>query len=363
MRRRPTPRLDVLVPTLDRGLLVERAVRSVLRAKQPTDLAVCVTVIANGCVDDTVDRIAALQAEAPGRISIVHERRRGKSRALNAGFAATHGDLVGMIDDDEEVDSQWLVQIAAAFADPAVEFIGGPYVPVWNVPAPEWVPDDYLAVVGAADSGPERREYGPDFPGILKGGNAVIRRETLYRAGPYAVHLGPGRFSRLFSCEDEEMYHRLLKNGARGRYVPSLIVYHHVMASRVTPEYFRSWCFWRGVSRGLMDRMHPLPVRYFAGVPRFLYGRALEGLIHLGSRSSRRDSASRLADELRVWDLAGYWYGRNVYTLARFLPVHNRRHAPIAWPAPTPAEVAPAPSLSTQHPHAEARVRVLGAER
>jgi hypothetical protein len=30
-------------------------------------------------------------------------------------------------------------------------------------------------------------------------------------------------------------------------------------------------------------------------------------------------------DELRLWDLAGYTYGRHVYTLARYSPVKSRR--------------------------------------
>ena len=333
-------RLDVLVPTLDRAPLVERTVRSVLRAQQPYGLVVHVTVICNRCTDDTVERLAVLQQEMPGRISVIHERRRGKSRALNAGFAATTGDLVGMIDDDEEVDSQWLIRIAAAFTDRSLDFVGGPYVAVWNAPPPKWVPEDYLAVIGDADGGPEPREYGPEFHPMLKGGNAVIRRSTLYRVGPYAEYLGPGTYSRLFSCEDEEMHWRLVKHGARGRYLPDLVVYHHVSPPRVTPEYFRRWCFWRGVSRGLMDRRYPLPVRYLAGVPRFLCGRALTSLVRLASTpASGRDPASRMADELRLWDLAGYWYGRHVYMLARFSPVQSRRKAPTPWPAPPPAEV------------------------
>ena len=50
------------------------------------------------------------------------------------------------------------------------------------------------------------------------------------------------------------MYHRLLARGARGRYVPDLVIYHHVPAARLTKRYFRRWCFWRGVSLGVMDR-------------------------------------------------------------------------------------------------------------
>ena len=318
-------RLDVLIPTHNRAPLLEKCVRSVLTARVPPGYDVHVTVICNACSDDSTATVRRLQAAFPRRVSLVEERRRGKSRALNAGIAATWGDLIGMIDDDEEVDARWVEVAAEAFADPSVDFVGGPYLPVWEAPPPDWLPDDYLAVLGAVDNGTEPRLYGRDFPGILKGGNAIIRRATMMRVGPYAEYLGPGSHARLFSCEDEDMYWRLLESGAKGKYLPDLVIYHYISSHRLTREYYRSWCFWRGVSRGLMDRSHPLPVAYLAGVPRFLWGQAARGFLRLTFSPNRRPQRESFGDELRMWDVAGYFYGRHVYTLARFSPVRSRR--------------------------------------
>ena len=319
-------RLDVLIPTLNRARLLEQALRSLLEAEVPAGLDVLVTVVENRCTDETPQVVARFAEKYPGRVNLISERRRGKSRALNRGIAATSGDLVGMIDDDEEVHPGWYRAIADAFQDESIEFIGGPYVAVWESAPPDWVPRDYLAVLGAVDNGTCTCDYDATFPGILKGGNAVIRRRTLERVGRYAEWLGPTGAARLLSCEDEEMYQRLLKSGARGRYLPALIIYHHVLSDRLSPEYYRRWCFWRGVSRGLMDRTHRLPVPYLAGVPRFLYGRAARGLFKLLQRRATRQPWGRtFADELSMWDLAGYFYGRHVYTLARFSPIRSRR--------------------------------------
>jgi glucosyl-dolichyl phosphate glucuronosyltransferase len=324
-------RLDVLVPTLNRARSLERTVRSLLQAEVPAELQVVVTVVDNSSNDGTKALIEQLSSENPGRLAYVLERRRGKSRALNGGIAQTNGELVGMIDDDEEVDRRWLRVIAEAFRDPALDFIGGPYIPKWPRQPPRWLPYDYLAVIGDVDSGPEPRNYGPEFGGILKGGNAVIRRSVLERAGPYAEWLGPSGQACLLSCEDEEMYLRLLKMGAKGRYLPSLIVYHHVFEERLTKSYYRRWCFWRGVSRGLMDRVHPLPVRYLAGVPRYLYGRAGRGAAAIARRTVTGENWDHsFSDELSMWDLAGYFYGRHVYRLARLLPNPSRRAQPEA---------------------------------
>jgi glycosyltransferase involved in cell wall biosynthesis len=326
---RPALGLDVLIPTHNRASLVERAAHSVLSACPVAGVDVQVVVICNACDDDTEARLARLHAAFPSRrLTIVHERRLGKSRALNAGIAATTAELVGMIDDDEEIDPNWISVAARAFTeDPSLDFVGGPYIPVWTVTPPEWIPGDYLAAIGSADGGPVPRAYGRDFPGILKGGNAIIRRRALEAVGGYAEYLGPGANSRLFSCEDEEMYLRLLGHGARGLYLPDLVIFHHVSPARLRRAYFRSWCFWRGVSRGLMDLRHPLPVTYLAGIPRFLYADAARGFIRTaGDRLLRR--RSRLGDELKVWDLAGYLFGRHVYPLARFSPVKSRRRLP-----------------------------------
>jgi glycosyltransferase involved in cell wall biosynthesis len=321
----PRLRLDVLIPTHNRAPTLERCVQSVLQAVPAVGLDAHVTVICNACSDNSRQVVRRLQAMHPGRVSLVEERRRGKSKALNAGIAATTGDLVGMIDDDEEVGAHWLQAIADAFRDPDLDFIGGPYLAVWDAPPPEWVPDDYLAVLGAVDNGWQPQLYTRDFPGMLKGGNAVIRRRTLNAVGPYAEHLGPGAFTRLFSCEDEEMYLRLLEHGAVGKYLPDLVIYHYIPSTRLSREYYREWCFWRGVSRGLMDRRHPLPVTYLAGVPRFLWGRAARGLLRNVFGPRNRAPQEVFTDELRVWDVAGYFYGRHIYTLARFSPVKSRR--------------------------------------
>jgi glycosyltransferase involved in cell wall biosynthesis len=311
--------------------MLERAVRSVLAARPASSLTVRVVAICNGCTDDSLDRMRQVMAEAPGRVEFIWERRRGKSTALNVGIARSSADLIGMIDDDEEVAASWLEVVADAFRDPTLEFIGGPYIPVWRDRQPDWLPPDYLAVIGSADAGPEKRAFGPEFPGILKGGNAVVRRTALARVGGYAEELGPGPSQRLFSCEDEDMYLRLLESGARGEYRPDLVIYHHVSAERLTRNYFRQWCFWRGVSRGIMSPWHPSQVAHVAGVPRFILGLATRGALSLlADLARRRPRTERFRDELRIWDAAGFLYGRHVYGRRAPHPSKRRRPVPVS---------------------------------
>jgi hypothetical protein len=146
------------------------------------------------------------------------------------------------------------------------------------------------------------------------GGNAVIRRAVLDAVGNYKTSLGRTR-TRLLAGEDEDMYRRLLDAGAVGLYIPDLIIYHRVPGERLTKRYFRRWCFWRGVSRGVLDREAPTGAVYLAGVPRWLYGRAARGLVSNVARAARRRSAPAefFSNELAVWDLAGFFYGKHLY--------------------------------------------------
>jgi glycosyltransferase involved in cell wall biosynthesis len=300
--------LDVVIPTYNRSAMLKRAVDSLLRARVPAELNVKIIVVDNNSMDDTKAVVNQLSEASKGRVSYVFEKQQGRSPALNAGIAAATGDLVGFIDDDEEIDASWYETIAAAFKNSEVDFIGGPYHPRFESDVPEWLPKAYGAVVGIVDGGDKVASFDSSYPGILMGGNAVFRRGVLQRVGPYSTALGRTG-TRLLSCEDEDMYQRLQAAGARGLYLPQLIVYHFIPRERLTKRYHRSWCFWQSVSYAVLDKIRPKPVTYVLGVPRYFYGRALRGMLRLANLRDRE----RFSHELPLWELAGFFYGKHFY--------------------------------------------------
>ena len=308
-------RLDVIIPTYNRCELLERTLASLLAAEVPPGLDARVTVVDNNSRDRTREVVEGWKERFGGRLGYVFEgRAQGRSPAVNAGILATSGDLVGIIDDDEEVERGWLSCIAEVFGAGSVDFIGGPCLPRWGAEPPGWLPADYHGVIGWVDGG-ERVVNFDEFPGILMGGNAVLTRAVLERVGLYSTELGRTD-KALLSCEDEELYGRLRAAGARGFYRPDLIIYHYVPPERLTKRYFRRWCFWRGVSRGVIDRGQRAQVVYLAGVPRFLYGRAARGLMRRAKGALVRAGYGhdrRFSDELAAWDLAGFFYGKHFY--------------------------------------------------
>jgi hypothetical protein len=164
-------------------------------------------------------------------------------------------------------------------------------------------------VVGSVNGGDRAVPFDQNYPGILMGGNAIFRRSVLLKVGLYKTWLG--RTDKgLLSGEDEELYHRLLAGGAKGMYLPNLKIYHYVVPERLTKKYFRSWCFWRGVSLGLLERTRRQECAYLFGVPRWHYRSAARGLVS-SVTGLFRNSSDIFASELALWDFLGLFYGRH----------------------------------------------------
>jgi glucosyl-dolichyl phosphate glucuronosyltransferase len=306
-------RLDVVIPTYNRQQSLARTLGSLQKARVPNGLSVGITVVDNNSSDETRLVVERWSQELSG-VSYVYENKQGRSFALNAGIQATSGDLIGFIDDDEEIEESWYESVYDAFSSRDVDFIGGPYIPNWEVEPPNWLPRKYCGVIGDIQAGDRIVPFDESYPGILMGGNAVLKREILNRVGLYMTSVSR-KGKKLLAGEDEEMYQRLLKANAKGLYLPHLRIFHHIPAERLTKSYFRRWCFWRGVSSGVLDRQQPADVRYLFGVPRYLYGAAARGMLsNVVGVFSSTDASCRFTNELASWDLAGFFYGKHFYS-------------------------------------------------
>jgi glucosyl-dolichyl phosphate glucuronosyltransferase len=292
-------KLDIVIPTYNRAALLEITLKSLFSVEPPADLQVQVIVVDNNSMDNTPE----VAKKFP--IQYVFEKKAGRSSALNAGIAASRADLVAMIDDDEEISSTWYEKIAASFRQLGIDFIGGPYLPKFEVPPPKWLTQGLRGVVGWMDFGDQPRKYGPDFQGLLLGGNVIIRREILERVGPYNTAIGrTGK--RLMIGEDDEMYERLLSAGAQGMYLPELTVQHWIPKTRLTKSYLRRWKFWAGVSEGIRELRSEERVPRILGIPRYRYGRLFRAPLN-----AIRQPVSAFQEELHYWYFVGFFYGRH----------------------------------------------------
>jgi glycosyltransferase involved in cell wall biosynthesis len=278
---------------------------------------VTVIVADNNSKDDTAEMVRAMQAEATRPLVYLKEVRQSSSYARNAGIEAGTGELIGFIDDDEEIDQHWYEVVAREFRDESVQFIGGPYLPNWAAPPPAWLPPGYHAVIGVVEPKP-RSAFGGSFAGNLMSGNAVVRRTAFERIGMYNTRLGRSG-KGLLAEEDADFYRRLRAANIHGMYVPDLIIYHYIPTARLTRNYHRRWSYWRAVSQGIADKDGREPVAYVLGVPRYKIGRAIKGLTSIPRRLvSAKRAGQNFADELAVWDLLGFIHGRHFARIDKY---------------------------------------------
>jgi glycosyltransferase involved in cell wall biosynthesis len=301
--------LDVILPTFNRATLLPKTLDSLMAATIPAGLAITVYVIDNNSKDKTPEVVRDYQKRFPIPLRYVFETQQGLSAALNAGIRAGTGDIVAMINDDEEIDRRWY-EVIEEFGNSPYDFAGGPYQPNWEVEKPDWISKEAGGIVGWVDAGDTRQEYGPQFNGILMGGNVVIRRRVLDQVGLYDVTLG--RTDKgLAGFEDEHMYRRLLAAGLRGIYLPELIIYHFIPAKRMTRKYHRQWCWGLGNSMAVLNRLQRPAGPLLFGLPRWQFRHAAIGLMRaLKGLFGLESAQAAFQGELRVWTLAGFIYAK-----------------------------------------------------
>lgn len=279
-------------------------------------LAWNVIVVDNNSTDATRETVESRIAAFPVPLVYLFEPKQGKSNALNTGLAATDATVIVFTDDDVRVTPDWLdASCRTILEDPAIDYTGGPVLPIWERPSPRWLDmtrSDLWGTLAILDYGPTSFVF-EDRRRVPLGANMAARRSLIQRVGGFDPALGRNGKS-LLGQEQAEFFCRSRAIGARGLYVPEMSLYHHVPATRLTPSYFRRWWFWKGISKHRLEQRHPVTelgvdlsrVPKIAGVPRFMYGSALRDAAAWMSALALRDSTRRMRHEMMLCYFAGY---------------------------------------------------------
>ena len=287
----PVPAADldatILICTYNRAAFLADTLDSIAALETPRGVRWDVLVVDNNSSDDTRQVVEARSAAYPVPLRYLFEPTQGKSNALNTGMRATPARIIVFTDDDVRVPRTWLEEAVHPLLGRAdIDYTGGPVQPMWGGPRPEWLDErgNLGGTIAVKDHGPEPFVFEERWKTPL-GVNMAVRRSLIERIGGFRPDLGRNGKS-LLGQEQAEFFYRSRAAGARGLYVPKMVLEHLVPASRLTRSYFRRWWYWKGISHARLHRIHSRTelgldlrtVPRIAGVPRFLISNAISDL-------------------------------------------------------------------------------------
>jgi glucosyl-dolichyl phosphate glucuronosyltransferase len=225
----------------------------------------------------------------------------GKSSALNTGIEESQGDILAFVDDDVEVDCNWLSNLTRNLIHGEWSGVGGRILPEAGFVPPAWMETKglyALAPLAVFDRGSE----GAELTESPFGTNMAFRRSMFSKHGGFRTDLGPQPGRGIRHNEDSEFGSRLLAAGERFWYEPSAVVYHSVSRERLRKEHFLSWWFDKSRADIRQDGVPNDTKIYIAGVPAYVLRRLIIWSIRW---LSSFDPARRFTCKLNVWKLAG----------------------------------------------------------
>jgi glycosyltransferase involved in cell wall biosynthesis len=274
-----------------------------------------VLVVDNNSSDDTRQVVECRVARYPVPLRYLFEPRQGKSNALNTGMRAAQARVIVFTDDDVNIPTGWLeAAVAPLLERDDIDYTGGPVRPMWRGTPPSWLdPSGNLGGTIAVKDHGSRAFVFEDESKTPLGVNMAVRRSLIERIGGFRPDLGRSGAS-LLGQEQAEFFYRSREAGARGLYVPEMVLDHEVPAARLTFDYFRRWWYWKGVSHSRLHRIHgrtELGLELsqsprVAGLPRFIVRSLLRHLVGAAYGVITLNRARAAHEILKVVYAVGY---------------------------------------------------------
>jgi poly-beta-1,6 N-acetyl-D-glucosamine synthase len=205
------PPVSVLIPAYNEGMVIQDAIRSVLRLDYPR---LEILVIDDGSTDDTAAKAAALEGRhGKAVVRVISKSNAGKAAALNTGIALARYPFVCCIDGDSTLAQGSLRATMRHFRDPRVAAVAG------NVKVENrrniWSRLQALEYIEGLNM-PRRAQGFLRAVNIIPGPIGVFRREVLRQLGGYD--------SDTFA-EDADLTLKILTHGYRIEYAPDAVAW------------------------------------------------------------------------------------------------------------------------------------------
>lgn len=190
--------LSLVVCTFNRARLLTDLLESIER--ELTDrLDLEVVVVDNNSTDGTRDVVVSFRHRLPN-LTYVFEGEQGLSAARNRGIRSSTKEYILYIDDDATLSEGFLMRAEVVLRRFEPDLFGGPVLPRFDGPVPEWF-----------DRNSEIRQFerfsGFSKNGSVSGGNFGVKRSVVDRIGTFDTSLGMKGDRQGFG-EDRELVER-----------------------------------------------------------------------------------------------------------------------------------------------------------
>lgn len=266
----------------------------------PPGVEVEVLVIDNASTDHTVD--VARNSSGPFPVRVVREERLGLNHGRNRAIVESAHEFLVYLDDDMEVQPEWLASAHAALASHAADALCGPVEPRFERPPPSWMTQRLIESVTSAYSkkGESVHLLDRTVAHELPGCNFGVKKELAVRLGGFHPSLDRSGAGML-AGGDTEFGRRITQSGGRVLYVPGCRISHLVSRHKTSFRGLaRRWYGLGQTERAMQviagSRRRP---RETLGRIRFVVVSAFMALLHLLS-GNRGVAAQRTMAALRT---------------------------------------------------------------
>jgi len=309
--------VSIIICTANRAADLHDTLGSLARVSRPGRVELL--VVDNRSTDHTPRIVEEAARHLPFPVRYLFEDEAGKYAALNAGIRASKGRVIVATDDDARFEPDWLERAVDGLSRYGCEFVGGRVDPIWGGQKPAWLRERnglHANVIALLDHGDRVREFGCGISWPL-GVNVAYRRDVFERVGLFDNRLGH-KTGTVRNQAQREWHLRARAAGARGFYVPEMVVHHLVARDRLEKQYFRRWLYWHGISRAMLflqrgfdmeepelERPPYAGDRQVGGVPLHLIRKALRSTLSLMWQTLKGNVAAAFEYELWLCFFAG----------------------------------------------------------
>lgn len=244
-------KITIAICTFNKARLLDRTLRSLAKVKPLATGDYEILIINNHCTDSTPDILKQWIPFFDGKLRVIDEHRQGLSHARNRALHESKAEIVAFIDDDVELDADWLIAVEEAFDQCGATLVGGKCYLIFEEDRPFWLTRRCEAFLSCCDHG-DQLLINPDKD--LYGLNFSVRRRAALDHGGFPTNLGRIGTS-LLSGEETVLQARIKAAGQTVIYQPKALLGHVITGQRLRRSWFARRMYWGGYGKAIMDRM------------------------------------------------------------------------------------------------------------